>query len=135
MLATLNQIDLVAQKLHNYISNKQNIVVLLQGDLASGKTTLVNHYLKLIGIKQNALSPTYSIQSIYDNKIFHYDIYNKTLDQFISLGLLEEFEKDGVHFVEWADEQLKQLLQQYGFDILTIKIIKHNNKREYSFET
>jgi len=132
-MVEFKDIQEVIKKLKSIINN-QNIVVLLQGDLASGKTTFVKEYVKSLGLKDNVTSPTFSLQSIYGDLIFHYDIYNKTLDEFISLGLLEEFEKDGIHFVEWGDDKLKLILLEYGFEVLTIKIKKLNDKREYKIE-
>ncbi|MEA3498370.1 MAG: tRNA (adenosine(37)-N6)-threonylcarbamoyltransferase complex ATPase subunit type 1 TsaE [Campylobacterota bacterium] len=111
---------------------KKDIVVLLQGDLASGKTTLVKSYVKSVGIDDDVTSPTFSLQSIYGDNIYHYDVYNKTLEEFISLGLLEEFEKSGVHFVEWGDDKLEKILEEYGFEVLKISIEKNENKREYT---
>ena len=113
----------------------KNIVVLLQGDLASGKTTLVKYYVKSLGLEDMVTSPTFSLQTLYGKNIFHYDVYNKTLDEFIALGLLEEFEKDGIHFVEWGDNRLKKILNEYGFNILTVQIKKKENKREYIIES
>lgn len=130
MVVDLDNINEVVTSLEKLIREK-NIVVLLQGDLASGKTTLVKNYLKAIGCDDKVTSPTFSIQSIYGNNIYHYDVYNKTLEEFISLGLLEEFEKDGIHFVEWGDENLKKILDDYGFEVLVVKINKLNEKREY----
>ena len=126
------------EELINYLKkiiNEKNIIVLLQGDLASGKTTLVKEYVKSIGILDNVTSPTFSLQSVYGNYIYHYDIYNKTLEEFISLGLLEEFEKVGIHFVEWGDDKLKKILDDYRFETLVIKINKKENIREYIIES
>jgi len=130
MVATLDNINDAVQQLDKLISGK-NIVVLLQGDLASGKTTLVKNYVKSLGLTDEVNSPTFSIQSIYGNNIYHYDVYNKTLEEFVSLGLLEEFEKEGIHFVEWGCENLKKILDDYGFEVLVVKINKLNEKREY----
>jgi tRNA threonylcarbamoyladenosine biosynthesis protein TsaE len=58
-------------------------------------------------------------------------MYNKTLEEFVSLGLLEEFEKPGIHFVEWGDDKLKSILNEYGFEFISIDILKHKDKREY----
>ncbi len=126
----LEEIHLFIDDLKSKIDNK-NIVVLLRGDLASGKTTLVKHYVKSLGIKEEVTSPTFSLQSIYGDSIYHYDVYNKTLDEFIALGLLEEFEKDGIHFIEWGDKKLELILKEYGFDILIVDIKKIKDKREY----
>jgi tRNA threonylcarbamoyladenosine biosynthesis protein TsaE len=132
MNLTVNKTNLsvVTKYLKAIIENK-NIIVLLRGDLASGKTTLVKEYLKFINSPEEVRSPTFSLQSIYGTNIFHYDIYNKTLEEFIALGMLEEFEKDGIHFVEWGDEKLENILQEYGFEILVVQIEKQKDKREY----
>ena len=125
-----NELYSVVDNLKSKINDK-NFVVLLQGDLASGKTTFVKHYVKSLDLKDNVTSPTFSLQTLYGKDIFHYDIYNKTLEEFLALGLVEEFEKDGIHFVEWGDEKLKNILEDYGFDTMTIKIEKKDDKREY----
>ena len=55
--------------------------------------------VKFLGVDEDVTSPTFSLQQCYGNKIFHYDIYNHGLEHFISLGMLEELEKDGLHFI------------------------------------
>ena len=127
----INQIDEIIDELKKLVHEK-NRVVLLRGDLAAGKTTLVKNYVKSLGLKDCVTSPTFSIQTKYSNDIYHYDIYNKSLEEFVSLGLLEEFEKDGIHFVEWGDNRLEQILLEYGFEVINIKIEKLNNKRLYN---
>ena len=131
---SLNQLSVAIDYLKEKIDEK-NIIVLLQGDLASGKTTFVKAYVKSIGSDDIVTSPTFSLQSIYSNNIYHYDIYNKTLEEFISLGLLEEFEKDGIHFVEWGDKKLEMILKEYGFEIIVININKKSESREYIIES
>ena len=108
-----------------------NYIVILRGDLASGKTTLVKNYLKALNLDDLVTSPTFSLQAIYSENIFHYDVYNKTLNEFIALGMLEEFEKDGTHFVEWGDEKLEEILKDYGYNVILIEIEKKDNKRLY----
>lgn len=108
-----------------------NYIVILRGDLASGKTTLVKNYLKALNLDDLVTSPTFSLQAVYSSNIFHYDMYNKTLNEFISLGMLEEFEKKGTHFVEWGDEKLENLLKDYGYNVILIEIQKKENKRLY----
>ena len=126
----LDEISRVVKWLDEKVRDK-DIIVLLQGDLASGKTTLVKEYVSYLGLNEAVTSPTFSLQSIYGNKIFHYDIYNKSIEEFLALGLLEEFDKSGVHFVEWGDEKLKNLLKKLGFDVLVIVIKQIEDKREY----
>lgn len=134
MVLKLTEINKFIDELTQKINNR-DIVVLLRGDLASGKTTLVQNYVASLGIKEIVTSPTFSIQSIYGDDIYHYDVYNKTLHEFISLGLLEEFEKSGIHFVEWGDEKLENILLEYGFDVIIVNIEKKEESREYKIES
>lgn len=111
---------------------KDRNIILLKGDLASGKTTLTKSIVKSLGIEDSVTSPTFSIQQIYgDNRVFHYDTYNKNLEEFINLGLFEELEREGLHIIEWADEKFEKLLREYGFEYLPITIETLKDKREY----
>lgn len=110
-------------------------VVILKAPLACGKTTLVKEVARILKIEQSVTSPTFSLQHIYENqetKLYHYDLYNHGLEHFLSLGMLEELEKEGLHFVEWGDERLAALLQEAGINVLSIEIKqKSENSREY----
>lgn len=125
----LNEINIVVDSLKSILN--KDCIVILRGDLASGKTTFVKKYVESLGLNDVVTSPTFSLQSIYSNNIYHYDVYNKTLEEFISLGLLEEFDKDGIHFVEWGDERLEELLKSYGYNVKVLEIKKLNDKRQY----
>ena len=108
-------------------------IVLLVGDLASGKSTLVKDFVKFLGLKSDATSPTFSIMNVYEDRVYHYDIYNEGAAKFVESGLLENLEVSGYHFIEWADEKLEEILTAYGFDFLKIEIGSLDPKREYSF--
>ena len=110
-------------------------VIVLRGDLASGKTTFVKALALHLGVTDDVTSPTFSLQQCYGDRIFHYDIYNHGLEHFISLGMLEELDKDGLHLVEWGDDKLVEILSSAGIKTLTIKIEKQeNNSRKYEVD-
>lgn len=129
----LEQLDIVGKYLIDLIQN-DDCIVILRGDLASGKTTLVKNIVKNLGLKDLVTSPTFSLQAIYSEKVYHYDVYNKTLSEFIALGMLEEFEKQGIHFVEWGDEELKDILDEYGYKVIVVEIEKKEEKRFYKID-
>lgn len=131
-IVNIDEIDTVVDEILSHIRNG---VVLLKGDLASGKTTLVKAVAKKLGCEDDVTSPTFSLQQCYGKDIFHYDIYNHGFEHFISLGMVEELEKDGLHFVEWADDELKEFLDSVGIEFLEIDIKKLENKREYTICT
>ncbi len=126
------KLDELDSLVDDVISEFTNGVVILKGDLASGKTTLVKAITKKMKIDDEVTSPTFSLQQCYGENIFHYDIYNHGLEHFISLGMLEELDKDGLHFVEWGDDELINILSSAGIDVMSIEIEKSSNDmREY----
>ncbi|MBZ7961453.1 tRNA (adenosine(37)-N6)-threonylcarbamoyltransferase complex ATPase subunit type 1 TsaE [Campylobacter molothri] len=109
-------------------------VVLLQGDLASGKTSLVQAWIKFLNLSDQVTSPTFSIMQKYQNEnicIYHYDIYQEGLEGLLKNGLFDNLFEEGLHLVEWGDEQLKEKLFQFGILSTVVKISVEKNKRKY----
>ncbi|TKX29420.1 tRNA (adenosine(37)-N6)-threonylcarbamoyltransferase complex ATPase subunit type 1 TsaE [Campylobacter sp. MIT 12-5580] len=109
-------------------------VVLLRGDLASGKTTLVQHFLKFKGYEESVNSPTFSFMQHYKFKnleIFHYDLYQIGFEGILQNGLFENFFEEGLHLVEWGDDSLEKALKKQGLKVLNIKISSIDEKRKY----
>jgi len=102
-------------------------VVILQGDLASGKTTFTQSFATFLGLEDAVTSPTFSLQQNYDDRLYHYDLYNYGFDKFVSLGMMEELEREGYHLIEWGDEKLVEELKRAGMECMVIKITKCNN--------
>lgn len=107
-------------------------VVILQGDLAAGKTSLSKAFAVYLGLDDAVTSPTFSLQQCYGERLFHYDIYNHGLDHFLSLGMLEELERSGYHLIEWGDDALAALLKSAQIPTLIVSITKPDEtKRNY----
>ncbi len=110
-------------------------VIILRGDLAAGKTTFVKEMVKYLGLDAEVTSPTFSLQQCYSDRVFHYDMYNHGLEHFISLGMLEELDKDGLHFVEWGDDELVKILVSAGIKVITIDITRNTDDiRQYEVD-
>ena len=105
-------------------------IVLLNGNLAVGKTTLVNQFTKKLNL-DSATSPTFSLQQIYSEKLFHYDFYRVNFEEVINLGLINELEKSGLHFIEWAMDDLIDILIDAGFKIYSLNITPNKSGRKY----
>ncbi len=116
------------KKVVECIKNTGKSIIILSGTLGSGKTSLVKAFVKNLGLNDEVTSPTFAIQNIYDGTVFHYDLYNKGVDEFLALGMLEELEKNGWHFIEWG-EGLESVFQAYALDFLKINIEIIDNKR------
>ena len=69
----LENIDLASKLIVDHIKNYN--IFLLEGDLGSGKTTLIKNILRNIGILENINSPTFSIVNNYiqdDLEVYHF---------------------------------------------------------------
>jgi len=133
IVASLNELDKVVTYLNDTLP--QNAIVFLRGDLAAGKTTLTQAIAKAKGIESEVTSPTFSLQQCYGDRdgfsLFHYDLYRLDHEEFMQLGLFEEFEKSGWHMIEWGSDALKAFLEGVGYNVAIIEIEPYNNVRNY----
>ena len=112
----------------------QRGIYLLKGDLVSGKTTLVKAMVQYLGNSSVVTSPTFLLAQDYGEGIYHYDIYQKNLEELLEIGFLEELEKEGWHFIEWGDEKLAKILKQISMDFKSIEILPKQHLREYRID-
>lgn len=78
-------------------------LVLLEGDLGAGKTTLTKGIGQGLGITKVINSPTFTILKVYQGRVplYHMDVYRlEGMHQ--ELGFEEYYDGDGVCVVEWA---------------------------------
>ena len=127
--ASLSELDTVVVYLESVLP--QNAIIFLRGDLAAGKTTLTQAVAKAKGIDAEVTSPTFSLQQCYSEDLYHYDLYRLDHEEFMNLGLFEEFEKDGWHMVEWGSDVLKTFLEGVGYNVALVEIESEDEKRKY----
>jgi tRNA threonylcarbamoyladenosine biosynthesis protein TsaE len=91
---------------------KAPIVVLLSGELGSGKTTLTKGIVSGLGAasEEEVTSPTFTLVHVYGqsqrspSKVHHVDLYRvENFRDFETLGMEDVFEQPGVLIVEWAE--------------------------------
>jgi len=132
IIASLDELDSVVEYLNLILPSDS--IIFLRGDLASGKTTLTKSIARDKGVEGEVTSPTFSLQHCYAEGLYHYDLYRLEYDEFMDLGLYEEFEKSGWHIVEWGSDRLKEFLESVGYIVTTVDITNNKNSRVYRIE-
>jgi len=130
--ASLDELDRVVDPLRKTLP--PHAIVFLRGDLAAGKTTLTQAIARAEGIAGDVTSPTFSLQHVYGDRIYHYDLYRIGMEELFALGLFEAFGEPGWHFVEWGSEELEALLRQTGFAVHVVTITPAGDRRTYVIE-
>ena len=110
----------IASKLEKYPKNKASIIF-LEGDLGTGKTTLVKEILKSLGLSEPVTSPTFTIIEPYlikDKKIYHIDLYRIESRKELEVLGIEEYsaENDCLIFIEWP-EKAEGFFSEYNLKI------------------
>ena len=105
IIATEKETEQIARQFANALSPGD--VVLLEGNLGSGKTFFVKALLKNYGVS-NVNSPTFAIVNEYSNgelKFYHFDFYriNKEYELY-DIGIEDYIsDENAITFIEWAD--------------------------------
>ena len=111
--------------------NSNSKIILFEGDLGTGKTTLIKNLCYELGSADNVSSPTFPILNIYDNKknkIYHADLYRvKNINDLNEIGFFDIINTNDWLFVEWP-KKIIDLIDK-PFSIVNINI-KDDNKRK-----
>jgi tRNA threonylcarbamoyladenosine biosynthesis protein TsaE len=87
---------------------KAPVLILLTGDLGTGKTTLTKGLVAGLGAasEDEVTSPTFTLVHVYGNakKVYHGDLYRiASFHDFETLGLEDAFAKPGIVILEWSE--------------------------------
>ena len=87
---------------------KPPVLVLLSGDLGSGKTTLTKGIVAGLGAakEDEVTSPTFTLVHVYGSrkKVYHGDLYRiESFHDFETLGFEDIFAKPAVVIIEWSE--------------------------------
>ncbi|WP_417941409.1 tRNA (adenosine(37)-N6)-threonylcarbamoyltransferase complex ATPase subunit type 1 TsaE [Flavobacterium sp. RS13.1] len=106
ILFSLDQIQEVAEEI---IAQNPKKIILFNGEMGVGKTTLIKQLCKSLGVKDATSSPTFSLVNEYyasDNKIiYHFDFYrlNKETEA-LDMGVDDYLYSGNWCFIEWSEK-------------------------------
>ncbi len=106
-------------------------IIVLTGELGSGKTKFTEGFLSYFGLENEISSPTFTIVNEYikDNtNIYHFDVYRlEDSSEFYEIGGEEYFE-NGICLIEWG-ELIEDALPKNYIHIIFKKDNQNDNIR------
>jgi tRNA threonylcarbamoyladenosine biosynthesis protein TsaE len=116
---------------------KAPMLVLLTGELGSGKTTLTKGIVAGLGAaaEDEVTSPTFTLVHVYGGavKVYHGDLYRiESFHDFETLGLEDVFATPAVMILEWSEKfplespwpQVRLRLEHLGRDSRRIAVLE-----------
>lgn len=135
-ITDLAKTEEVGKGIADYLSNFAGLAIFyLDGDLGTGKTTLVREVLKNLGWNGAVKSPTFSILEEYKldgRDIYHSDLYRlNNENDFEMLGLEINEKSTGILFIEWPNK-----ISKFNFgNEFFLKLIIEEKQRFIEFQT
>lgn len=124
----IEQVETVAKQVLEVATSK---IILFEGDMGVGKTTLIKTLVGLLGSEDLVSSPTFSLVNEYkgiNDNIYHFDLYRvNDEEELYNFGIETYIYSDDYVLVEWPN-LLKPLLQDQ-FTTINIKL-SENSTRE-----
>lgn len=129
-----NETKLIGKKFAEKL--KKGDVIVLTGELGSGKTKFTEGVLEYFGLENEISSPTFNIVNEYISKninIYHFDVYRlEDEDEFYAIGGEEYFDK-GICLIEWG-EMIESVLPKKYIHITFNRNHENDDSREIVLE-
>lgn len=100
--------DLLPVVQHLVTLAQQHTVFTFTGNLGAGKTTLIKHFCRQMGVEGNVSSPTFGLVNEYEtqsgNIIYHFDCYRmKDPAEAYDIGFEEYIDSGNICLIEWPE--------------------------------
>lgn len=124
----LQDIEQIAKEV---ITSNPHKVILFNGEMGAGKTTLITTLCKILGVEDATSSPTFSLVNEYktnDNQlVYHFDVYRlQSQSEALDMGIDEYLYSGNWCFIEWA-EKIPDLLPE-NHSIITISVLEDGKR-------
>lgn len=133
MIFNVNNIQELPEVAGKLLSRLRHKIILFEGEMGAGKTTLIKEIIRQMGSPDETSSPTFSIVNEYETeagKAFHFDFYRiRSEEEAMDFGVEEYLYSDNFCFIEWP-EKIENLIPEPHH---TVKINVENNSRTIIF--
>ncbi len=113
------------------IENSDFKLILFEGEIGSGKTTLIKKICQSFHVEDTVSSPTFPVLNIYDSNvgnIFHADLYRvENIKDLNELGFFDILNLDNWIFIEWPNK-FKKIFEK-NFTIVKIDKMSENKRK------
>ena len=129
IIFSLSEIDTVAEKI---LAENPKKVLLFNGNMGVGKTTLIKSLAKKLGVIDATSSPTFSLVNEYqisnNQYIYHFDVYRlKNEIEAMDMGIDEYLYSGNWCFIEWP-ENIPSLIPE-DHSTITIELLPEGKRR------
>ena len=126
---SIEQLDLVAKQI---LEQNPSKVLLFNGEMGAGKTTLIKKLCENLGVNEPTSSPTFSLVNEYyttnNQYIYHFDCYRlKTEIEALDMGIDEYLYSGYWCFIEWAEKTSNLIPEQHS--VITIEVLTDGNRK------
>jgi len=126
---SLDEINTVAR---NIIEHNPRKIILFNGDMGVGKTTLIKSLAQNLGVNGTISSPTFSLVNEYEadggHLIYHFDVYRlKNESEAYDMGIDEYLYSGEWCFIEWAEKIPGLIPQEHS--IITISLLPDGKRK------
>ncbi len=128
IIFSIDEIENIAKSV---IEANPNKIILFNGEMGAGKTTLIKQLCKTLGVTEATSSPTFSLvneyETINNQVIYHFDFYRlKNETEALDMGVDDYLYSGNWCFIEWAEKISDYIPELHS--TITIDVLE-NDKR------
>lgn len=125
---SLDEINTVAEQI---LACNPNKVILFNGSMGVGKTTLIKSLAKNLGINDATSSPTFSLVNEYlispNNYLYHFDVYRlKNETEALDMGIDDYLYSGNWCFIEWAENIPNLIPEEHS--VISIELLSDGKR-------
>ncbi|WP_347053412.1 tRNA (adenosine(37)-N6)-threonylcarbamoyltransferase complex ATPase subunit type 1 TsaE [Flavobacterium olei] len=102
-------LDQIREATEQILAQNPHKIILFNGEMGVGKTTLIKQLCKSLGITDATSSPTFSLVNEYQipngKKVYHFDFYRiKEETEALDMGVDDYLYSGNWCFIEWSEK-------------------------------